>query len=127
MPPPGPGAATLPANRHAVRTQPAGVITARANPPERVFKIVTDHLLVAAQECRIVPVIPPKRNRKTGREYDAASCLAICRIPALALWAKMIQRDGRHTLQSHLMPTGVFITPGRGQESAGSGAGRLLL
>ena len=71
-------------------------------------------------------MIPPKRNRKARREYDAASYLAICRIPTLALWTKIIQQDGRHTLQSHLMPTGVFITPGRGQESASSGAGRLL-
>ena len=74
----------------------------------------------------MVPVIPPNRNRKVGRKCDAASYLAICRIPALALWAKIIQWDGRHILQSHLMPTGVFITPGRGQESASSGAGCLL-
>ena len=71
-------------------------------------------------------MIPPKRNRKARQEYDAASYLAICRIPTLALWAKIIQRDGRHILQSHLMPTRVFITPGRGQESDNSGAGRLL-
>ena len=80
----------------------------------------TNAALAAARERGMVPVILPKRNRKVAREYDralyqvrhlvengfgklkewrgvatryaknAASYLAICRIRALALWAKII-------------------------------------
>ena len=82
--------------------------------------IAAEHLLAAARELGMTPVIPPKRNRKVAREYDAAlyrarhlvengferfkawrgaatryaktaaSYLAICRIRALAIWARLI-------------------------------------
>ena len=80
----------------------------------------TNRVLAVARERGITPVIPPKRNRKVAREYDAAlyqarhlvenafewfkawrgvatryaktaaAYLAICRIRALAIWAKVI-------------------------------------
>ena len=80
----------------------------------------TNRVLAAARERGITPVIPPQRNRKVTREYDAAlyqarhlvansfgklkewrgvatryaknaaSYLAICQIRALAIWAKLI-------------------------------------
>ena len=80
----------------------------------------TNKVLAAARERGMTPVIPPKRNRKVAREYDAAlyqarhlvansfgklkewrgvatryaknaaAYLAICRIWALAIWAKVI-------------------------------------
>ena len=80
----------------------------------------TNRVLAAARERGIKPVIPPKRNRKVAREYDAAlyqarhlvensfgklkewrgvatryaktaaAYLAICQIRALAIWAKLI-------------------------------------
>ena len=84
---------------------------------------------LAARERGMAPVIPPKHSRKEAQEYDAvlfqtrhpvekgfrklkewrgvatryakkaASYLAICRIRALALWAKVIWR---HALRSSL-------------------------
>ena len=80
----------------------------------------TNAALAAARARGMDPALPPKRNRKVAREYDvalyqarhlvgsgfsklkerrgvatryaknAASFLAICRIRALALWAKII-------------------------------------
>ena len=80
----------------------------------------TNAILAAARARGVVPVIPPKRNRKVAREYDralyqarhlvengfgklkewrgvatryaknVASYLEICQIQALALWAKII-------------------------------------
>ncbi len=80
----------------------------------------TNGVLAAARARGMAPALPPKRNRKVAREYDvalyqarylvengfgklkewrgvatryaknAASYLAICRIRALALWAKII-------------------------------------
>ena len=80
----------------------------------------TNKVLAAARERGMTPVIPPKRSRKVAREYDAAlyqarhlvengferfkawrgvatryaknaeSYLAICRIRALAIWARVI-------------------------------------
>ena len=80
----------------------------------------TNKVLAAARSRGMTPVIPPKRNRKVAREYDAAlyqarhlvansfgklqewrgvatryaknaaSYLAICRIRALAIWTKVI-------------------------------------
>ena len=80
----------------------------------------TNKVLAAAGERGMTPVIPPKRSRKAAREYDAAlyqarhlvengferfkawrgvatryaktaaAYLAICRIRALAIWAKVI-------------------------------------
>ena len=80
----------------------------------------TDKVLAAARARGMVPVIPPRRSRKSPYEYDAtlyqvrhlvenyfeqlkewrgvatryakkvASYLAICQILALALWAKVI-------------------------------------
>ena len=80
----------------------------------------TNAALAAARERGMVPVIPPKRNRKVAREYDralyqarhlvengfsklkewrgvatrharnVASYPAICQIRALVLWAKII-------------------------------------
>ena len=80
----------------------------------------TNGVLAAARERGMAPVIPPKRSRKSPQEYDAAlyqarhlvenclgkmkewrgastryarklaSYLAICKIRALALWAKVI-------------------------------------
>ena len=80
----------------------------------------TDQVLAAAGDLVMAPVVPPKRSRKSPQEYDAAlyqarhlveNCfgqskewrgvatryakkvaayLAICRIRALALWAKVI-------------------------------------
>ena len=80
----------------------------------------TNKVLAAARARGMAAVIPPKRNRKVAREYDralyqarhlvgngfgeskewrgvatryarnAASYLAICRIRALTLWAKII-------------------------------------
>ena len=77
-------------------------------------------MLAAARARGMLPVIPPKRNRKSLREYDGvlyqacylvehgfcqlkewrgvatryakkvSSYLAICQIRALALWAKVI-------------------------------------
>ena len=82
----------------------------------------TNAVLAAARARGMAPVIPPKRNRKVAREYDrslyqarhlvengfgklkewrgvatryaknAASYLAICRIRALVLWAKINRR-----------------------------------
>ena len=79
-----------------------------------------NRVLAAARERGITPVIPPQRNRKVAREYDAAlyqarhlvansfgklkewrgvatryaktasSYLAICRIRALAIWTRLI-------------------------------------
>ena len=87
----------------------------------------TNKARAAARERGIVPVIPPKRNRKMAQEYDvalyqarhlvengfgklkewrgvatryaknAASYLAICQIRALALRAKIIQRHALDT------------------------------
>ena len=80
----------------------------------------TNKVLAAARERGMTPVIPPQRNRKVAREYDAVSCqashlvangferfkgwrgvatpyakttasyLATCRIRALAIWARVI-------------------------------------
>ena len=80
----------------------------------------TNAILAAARAPGVVPVIPPKRNRKMARKYDralyqarhlvengfgklkewrgvatcyannVASYLEICQIWALALWAKII-------------------------------------
>ena len=80
----------------------------------------TNGVLAAARAREMEAEIPPKRNRKVAREYDVALCparhlvengfgklkewrgvatryaknvasyLAICRIRALALWAKII-------------------------------------
>ena len=80
----------------------------------------TNKVLAAARARGMVPVIPPRRSRKTPSSYDAAlyqarhlvencfgrlkewrgvatryakkaaSYLAICQIGALALWAKII-------------------------------------
>ena len=80
----------------------------------------TNKVLATARERGMTPVIPPQRNRKVAREYDAAlyqarhlvengferfkawrgvatryaktaaSYLAICRIRALAIWARVI-------------------------------------
>ena len=80
----------------------------------------TNRVLAAARERGITPVIPPQRNRKVAREYDAvlyqarhlvensfgklkewrgvatryaknaASYLAICQIRALAIWTRLI-------------------------------------
>ena len=80
----------------------------------------TNKVLAAARERGMTPVIPPKRNRTVAREYDAAlyqarhlvehgferfkawrgvatryaknaaAYLAICRIRALAIWARLI-------------------------------------
>ena len=35
-----------------------------------------NRVLAAARAHRMVPVIPPKRNRKVAREYDRALCQA---------------------------------------------------
>ena len=80
----------------------------------------TNAALAAARARGMAPALPPKRNRKVAREYDralyqarhlvengfgklkewrgvatryaknSASFLAICRIRALVLWAKII-------------------------------------
>ena len=91
----------------------------------------TNRVPAAARERGMTLVIPPKRNRKAAREYDAAlyqarhlvansfgkmkewrgvatryakkaaSYLAICRIRALAIWARLI-------CQHALMPVDTY-------------------
>ena len=93
-------------------------IAAEHLPADRGYD--TNRVLAAARERGMTPVIPPKRNRKVAREYDAAlyqarhlvansfgklkewhgvatryaknaaSYLAICQIRALAIWARII-------------------------------------